>query len=59
MINNSGDIRTIVEKAITQEKLDKIEVNESKMPKILLIDEVDVFFNKDFYGNIYTPSTKL
>jgi len=25
----------------------------------LLIDEVDVFFSKDFYGNIYTPSAKL
>jgi hypothetical protein len=24
--------------------------------KILLIDEVDVFFSREFYGNIYTPS---
>ncbi|CAF4742661.1 unnamed protein product, partial [Rotaria sp. Silwood2] len=30
-----------------------------KRAKILLIDEVDVFFNKDFYGNVYTPSTTL
>ena len=28
-------------------------------PKILLIDEVDVFFSKEFYGNVYTPSTML
>jgi len=28
-------------------------------PKILLIDEVDVFFSKEFYGNVYTPSTVL
>jgi hypothetical protein len=27
--------------------------------KILLIDEVDVFFNKDFYGNHYKPLASL
>ena len=27
--------------------------------KILLIDEVDVFFSREFYGNIYTPSINL
>lgn len=26
---------------------------------VLLIDEVDVFFSKDFYGNVYTPSTEI
>ena len=25
----------------------------------MLIDEVDVFFSKDFYGNIYTPLARL
>jgi hypothetical protein len=28
-------------------------------PKVLLIDEVDVFFNKDFLGNLYVPSARL
>ena len=28
-------------------------------PRILLIDEVDVFFNKEFYANIYKPYAKL
>jgi hypothetical protein len=28
-------------------------------PRVLLIDEVDVFFHKDFYGNLYTPATNL
>ena len=28
-------------------------------PKILLIDEVDVFFNEDFFGNMYYPSSEL
>jgi hypothetical protein len=26
---------------------------------VLLIDEVDVFFSKEFYGNVYTPSTDI
>ena len=26
---------------------------------MLLVDEVDVFFSKDFYGNIYTPLARL
>ena len=28
-------------------------------PKILLIDEVDVFFDKNFYGNTYTPCAMI
>ena len=28
--------------------------NESR-PRVLLIDEVDVFLSKDFYGNVYCP----
>ena len=28
-------------------------------PRVLLIDEVDVFFSKDFYGNSYRPSLNL
>lgn len=28
-------------------------------PKILLIDEVDVFFQEGFYGSIYAPSASL
>ncbi|CAF2749575.1 unnamed protein product [Rotaria sp. Silwood2] len=27
--------------------------------KILLIDDVDVFFSREFYGNVYTPSASL
>ena len=30
-----------------------------RSPKVLLIDEVDVFFSKEFYGNIYRPVAKL
>ena len=28
---------------------------ESEIPKILLIDEVDVFFSKEFYNKLYVP----
>ncbi len=28
-------------------------------PKVLLIDEVDIFFSKDFYGNVYNPKACL
>ena len=34
-------------------------VGNNNRGKILLIDEVDVFFSKDFYGNNYTPAAKL
>lgn len=37
-------------------------VNNNKMkkhPTILLIDEADVFFNKEFYGQCYRPSITL
>ncbi len=30
-----------------------------KRQKILLIDEIDVFFGKDFYGNLYSISAKV
>ena len=30
-----------------------------KKEKVLLIDEVDVFFSKDFYGALYNPSVLL
>ena len=32
---------------------------QTNRSSILLIDEVDVFFSKEFYGNLYTPSTVL
>lgn len=30
-----------------------------KRPEILLIDEVDVFFSKNFYGEVYRPNAQL
>lgn len=60
MINENGDIRQLVEKLISNTKDENKNANsKSKRPKILLIDEVDVFFSQDFYGNLYTPCASL
>ncbi|CAF1389902.1 unnamed protein product [Rotaria sordida] len=60
IINENGDIRQVVEQLISKDS--NIAVENAKIikrPKILLIDEVDVFFSRDFYGNVYTPATSL
>lgn len=60
MINENGNIRDKVEQFISKDS-NAIGVQKEpiKRPKILLIDEVDVFFSRDFYGNVYTPSACL
>ena len=60
VINQYGDIRKVVADTILNASSNIAKVDRSKVrPKILLIDEVDVFFNKDFYGNVYTPASSL
>ncbi|CAM2727660.1 unnamed protein product [Rotaria socialis] len=60
MINENGDIRQLVEKLISNSKDETRNVHsKNTRSKILLIDEVDVFFSRDFYGNVYTPSASL
>lgn len=67
LINEDGDVRKRVEKLITEEeekknedKKEEKDVEDNKVrPKVLLVDEVDVFLHKDFYGNTYTPSAIL
>ena len=60
-LNINGDIRKSVRNFISQEEAAKQPRKDknSKSTRILLIDEVDVFFSKDFYGGLYTPSTVL
>ena len=59
VINEHGDIRKLVENMISKNDADSSVVQRAQTNrlKILLIDEVDVFFSKEFYGNVYTPST--
>ncbi|CAF1137415.1 unnamed protein product, partial [Didymodactylos carnosus] len=60
MINENGDIRQIVEHLVSKGSNDAIQNRQHiKRAKILLIDEVDVFFSREFYGNVYTPSASL
>ncbi|ETO21276.1 hypothetical protein RFI_15929, partial [Reticulomyxa filosa] len=62
IINEGGDMRRLVENLILpgnddEKKVD--DVSRTVRSKILLIDEVDVFFNKDFYGSCYSPAVTL
>jgi len=61
IINENGDVRELIINLIKQEKTKQGNINLSKRqrPKLLLVDEVDVFFTKDFYGNSYTPLARL
>lgn len=58
LINFNGNIRDIVQNLVQGKELNKSKTK--KTPKrVLLIDEVDVFLNDDFYGNVYRPATVL
>lgn len=61
VINERGNIRDLVKNMVSNEKPVSASSKNSALvrPKILLVDEVDVFFSKDFYGNVYTPSASL
>lgn len=60
-ILESGDVRklslSLIQKNFSKKPSEKKEIDVSK--SILLIDEVDVFFDPDFYGNTYNPTAKL
>ncbi|KAL4445288.1 hypothetical protein ABPG74_022101 [Tetrahymena malaccensis] len=60
IINEKGEVRNRVVNLIEnkQQPDNKFQKTEIR-PKILLIDEVDVFFNTQFYGNVYTPLARL
>lgn len=60
-INLKGDVRTTINKMISEDDqlLNHDSAKTIETPRILLVDEVDVFFTKDFYGNSYNPITKL
>jgi hypothetical protein len=60
VINENGQIRQIVEQIISQNLSSKAKISQAnKRAKILLIDEVDIFFSQEFYGNLYTPVASL
>jgi predicted GTPase len=60
VINQDGDVRKRVEGLIAgRPEAENSSVFAHRRPRVLLIDEVDVFFNKDFYGNLYSPGASL
>lgn len=59
VINSNGDIRNTVSEWIMNNKKPSLQDGIKKEKQILIIDEVDVFFNTDFYGNILRIGTKL
>ncbi|CAL6013588.1 Helicase-related_protein [Hexamita inflata] len=57
-INQEGDIRSLTKSCITWNTIGKSH-SQKKREQILMIDEVDVFFNEDFYGSSYNPITTI
>ena len=53
-LNDQGDIRKQMENLIFDRSVE-IKRTSSNRLKILLIDEVDVFFSREFYGKLYNP----
>ncbi|CAF2540353.1 unnamed protein product [Rotaria sp. Silwood2] len=59
-INQNGEIRQIVEQIISTNSLSAVQsIQHIERAKILLIDELDVFFSQDFYGNLHTSLVNL
>ncbi|CAL6025642.1 Helicase-related_protein [Hexamita inflata] len=58
-INENGEIRKLTEDCILKNKLDAKKNNKMPRQKVLMIDEVDVFFNESFYGSSYTPMARV
>ncbi|CAF0898623.1 unnamed protein product [Adineta steineri] len=60
IINEDGQIRQVVEQIVFQNLSSIPKISKAnKRAKILLIDEVDIFFSREFYGNLYTPVASL
>ena len=60
LINENGEVRQIVGQYISGNSNSASQSSQQiKRAKILLVDEVDVFFTREFYGNVYTPSARL
>jgi len=59
LVNENGKIRAIVENMVLKGQFPQRPTDVEKRPMILVIDEVDVFFQKEFYGQLYTPVASL
>eukprot|EP01038_Epipyxis_sp_PR26KG_P010155 gene10155-13661_t len=61
IIKEDGDVREMVRNIIfpTNNNTGLPVTKAEKLPRVLLIDEVDVFFKEDFYGELYVSTLKL
>ncbi|EAR88867.2 helicase carboxy-terminal domain protein (macronuclear) [Tetrahymena thermophila SB210] len=62
IINENQQICDLVVNYISNGFPERSQGNDKdikRKPKILLIDEVDVFFSQDFYGKLYNPIARL
>jgi hypothetical protein len=59
LINEQGDIRELASQMILSGPSAAATTASTKVPKVLLIDEVDVFFKPDFYGQLYNPIANI
>lgn len=60
-LNKQCNVRERVREMIltNQRTINTVDASRHASPKILLIDEVDVFLSNEFYGGIYTPAVCL
>jgi hypothetical protein len=49
-LNKEGDIRDLYLSKILKGMPSAQRIAKNEKPRVLMIDEVDVFFSKDFYG---------
>ncbi len=56
-LNQDYDLRTLTAVALgEEEKLERPDHRQPTRDRVLLVDEVDVFFKRDFYGSLYRPT---
>ena len=59
-INKDGNVRQLTDMALGKRDLDPPSGGSGwERPKMLLIDEVDVFFSEEFFGKTFDPVTKF
>ncbi|EFA77010.1 helicase [Heterostelium album PN500] len=59
LIKEGGDVRTLTNQFMHSKLKPATKENPTPCSRILLIDEVDVFFGDSFYGQTYNPGTSL
>lgn len=58
-INEQADVRQLVLQAVEKNAPQKVAYNPQSETRILLVDEVDVFFTADFCGGSWRPVARL